>query len=146
MGPTGSGKSTLASLLLKVYPVEDGKIFYGGQDLNRIPSAVLRTSVGYVPQDGFLFSDTIAHNIAFYDSGVTAEMVRWAAQRADILEDIQQFPAGFDTISGERGVTLSGGSKAAGLHCTGIGSSCASYDTGRLPFRCGRKDGAGNPP
>ena len=111
MGPTGSGKTTLASLLLKVYPVEDGKIFYGGQDLNRIPSAVLRTSVGYVPQDGFLFSDTIANNIAFYDSSVTPEMVRWAAQRADILEDIQQFPAGFDTISGERGVTLSGGQK-----------------------------------
>lgn len=111
MGPTGSGKTTLASLLLKVYPVEYGRIFYGGQDINRIPSAVLRTSIGYVPQDGFLFSDTIANNIAFYDSGVTPEMVRWAAKRADLLEDITQFPAGFDTVTGERGVTLSGGQK-----------------------------------
>ena len=111
MGRTGSGKTTLASVLLKLYPVPDGTVFYGGTDINRIPSAVLRPRIAYVPQDNFLFSDTITHNIAFFDPAITPDRAKQAAEAAVIREEIEQFPDGFDTILGERGVTLSGGQK-----------------------------------
>ena len=111
MGPTGSGKTTLCSLLLKLYPAPENTLFIGGQDVRKIPSALLRSRIGYVPQDGFLFSDTITNNIAFYDPGITPEMAKEAAAQACIRSEIEEFPDGFDTVLGERGVTLSGGQK-----------------------------------
>ena len=111
MGPTGSGKTTLCSLLLKLYPAPEGELFVGGRDVRTVPSALLRSRIGYVPQDGFLFSDTILNNIRFYDPAVSPEQAKEAAGQACIREEIEAFPDGFETVLGERGVTLSGGQK-----------------------------------
>lgn len=111
VGRTGSGKSTLINLLCRLYPVEDGKILIDGTDINRIPVQTLRRKIGYVPQDSFLFSETILENIAFGNPGAPFEKVKEAAAVSNVLEDILEFPRQFETFVGERGITLSGGQK-----------------------------------
>ncbi len=111
VGRTGSGKSTLANLLCHFYPVERGQIRIDGEDLNDIPLEVLRRRIAYVPQDTFLFSDTVRGNIAFGRPQATRDQVEKMARTSDIWSDIQRFPEQLDTFVGERGVTLSGGQK-----------------------------------
>ena len=111
MGVTGSGKTTLANLILRLWPLEDGKIFLDGIDINTIPILTMRKYAAFVPQDSFLFSDTIAENIAFFDEGVTDGQVREAAKLACVDDNITAQPDGYDTVVGERGMTLSGGQK-----------------------------------
>ena len=111
LGKTGSGKTTLVNLLLKLYYVDEGHIFIGGKDINHIPSDILRESIGYVPQDNFLFSTTVRNNIEFFKTVHEEEEIRKAAKMAGVYDDILDFPEGFETIVGERGVTLSGGQK-----------------------------------
>ena len=109
VGRTGAGKTTLVDLLLRTYNVPDGTVFLDGEDINSVKLHDLRAGFAYVPQDNFLFSDTIENNIAF---GVdTPENVRDAAVLADVDENIQGFPKGYETVLGERGVTVSGGQK-----------------------------------
>jgi ATP-binding cassette subfamily B multidrug efflux pump len=111
VGRTGSGKSTVCSLLLRIYEPSDGQILIDGRDTRTITLASLRASIGYVPQDTFLFSDTIRENIRFGVRGASETEVVEAARVAGILDEIQAFPKGLDTLVGERGVTLSGGQK-----------------------------------
>ncbi|GAB4118404.1 MAG: ABC transporter ATP-binding protein [Acidobacteriota bacterium] len=111
VGRTGSGKSTLVHLLARLYPVPDGKIFLDGRDINSIPLAELRRSIGFCPQDAFLFSDTVAGNIAFGRPDASPDEIEEAARISSVLGDIRDFPRGFETLVGERGITLSGGQK-----------------------------------
>lgn len=111
IGGTGSGKTTFVNLILRLYDVKDGEILIDGNPIENIPLAVLRENIGYVPQDSFLFSTSIADNIAFSNIHLPMEEIERAANMADIYEDIKAFPDGFDTAVGERGVTLSGGQK-----------------------------------
>ena len=111
IGRTGNGKSTLVNLLLHLYNTKPGMIFIDGRDINSIPLKTLRENIAYVPQDNFLFSDTLKSNIAFgTDNEEMDEIVR-ATKTACIHDNIIAFPDGYDTIVGERGVTLSGGQK-----------------------------------
>lgn len=111
LGHTGSGKTTLCNLLLKLYNAPRGSIFFDGTDINDISLDILRGGIGYVPQDNFLFSSTVAENIRFYAPDASMEDIAAAARRADIYDSIMEFPKGFDTEVGERGMTLSGGQK-----------------------------------
>lgn len=111
LGHTGSGKTTLISLLLRLYNVDRGRIFIGGVDINDISLKSLRDIFGVVPQDNFLFSSTIASNIALSSDTVDRDRVLRMAEEAHIAKDIMDFPAQFDTELGERGVNLSGGQK-----------------------------------
>ena len=111
IGRTGSGKSTLVNLLLHLYQVNRGMIFFDGKDIRDIPLNELRNNIAYVPQDNFLFSDTLENNIAFSVGKASRENVRKAAQQACIDEAIMEFPENYETVVGERGVTLSGGQK-----------------------------------
>ena len=111
VGKTGAGKTTLVDLILRTYNVPDGTIFIDGQDVNSVSIHSVRENCAYVPQDNFLFSDTIARNIAFGNSQVDMGMVRHAAVLADVDENISQFQQGYETVLGERGVTVSGGQK-----------------------------------
>ncbi|MEG0894161.1 MAG: ATP-binding cassette domain-containing protein [Oscillospiraceae bacterium] len=108
---TGSGKTTLINLFLRLYNVDRGTVFIGGHDILDIPLKVLRENIGYVPQDNFLFSDTIKNNIDFSDGTLSLEQVQKAAEFACVHNNIIEFKDGYDTIVGERGVTLSGGQK-----------------------------------
>ncbi len=111
VGPTGSGKTTLLNLLARLYKVADGRIFVDDIDINKIDLHLLRRSIGFVPQDTFLFSDTIGENIAFGMEAVEVEELRKYAEVSDLLENVEEFPKNFDTYLGERGVNLSGGQK-----------------------------------
>ena len=111
VGPVGSGKSTLVNVIPRVLEVDDGQVFIDGVDVNRVPVAVLRSSIAMVPQDSFLFSTTIADNIRFGRPDASMDEVREAARRAHVLGDIEEFPQGFATPVGERGITLSGGQR-----------------------------------
>lgn len=111
MGPTGSGKTTLINLLLRLYPVDRGHIFIDGIDINDIPVETVRASIGCVPQDGFMFSTSIADNIRFFSDTHSDAEVEQAAKQASVYEDVVSFPGGFKTVVGERGITLSGGQK-----------------------------------
>lgn len=111
IGRTGAGKTTLVDLLLRNYNVADGCLFVDDQDVNDITIASLRKFISYVPQDNFLFSDTIANNIAFACEEVDNEKVRYAAQTAAVADNIEDFPHQYETVLGERGVTVSGGQK-----------------------------------
>jgi len=112
LGRTGSGKTTIVNLLLRLFNVNNNEIFIDGHDINSLAIKLLRKEIGIVPQDNFLFSSTIADNIAFFDPLNTGrEEIEKAAKITEIYDDIMEFPNGFDTILGERGVTLSGGQK-----------------------------------
>ncbi|MEY2949574.1 MAG: ABC transporter ATP-binding protein [Saprospiraceae bacterium] len=112
IGRTGSGKSTIADLLVRMYDVSTGQILIDGQNIQDINLHQLRRKIGYVPQDMFLFSDTIAENIAFgCQEAVSRPLIESTAKSASVYDDIMDFPEGFDTPVGERGVTLSGGQK-----------------------------------
>ena len=111
IGRTGSGKTTIVDLILRTYNVDDGTVFIDGTDINRIPIKSLRAAAAYVPQDNFLFSDTIENNIAFATDGGTEEDVIYAAKMADVHDNIDEFPSKYQSVLGERGVTVSGGQK-----------------------------------
>jgi len=111
VGRTGSGKTTLVNLLLRLYNPPKGTLFIDDIDILDMPLKVLRGAFGYVPQDNFLFSDTISNNIAFSSEQFSQNEIEAAAYRANIHNDIIDFPEGYKTIVGERGVTLSGGQK-----------------------------------
>jgi ATP-binding cassette subfamily B multidrug efflux pump len=111
VGHTGSGKSTLVNLLPRLFDPTAGAVLLDGIDLCRLDPADVRRQVGFVPQETFLFSDTIAGNIAFGVDSATPEQIRRAAELAGLAGDIEGFPLGYDTMVGERGITLSGGQK-----------------------------------
>jgi ATP-binding cassette subfamily B protein len=111
VGVVGSGKSTLVRLIPRLFPVADGTLFIDGIDVNRLPLQRIRSAVGFVPQESFLFSRTIADNIGYGKPGATREEIERAARIAGLSGDIARFPQGLDTLVGERGVTLSGGQK-----------------------------------
>jgi ATP-binding cassette, subfamily B, multidrug efflux pump len=111
IGNTGSGKSTIANLLLRLYDVSSGRILIDGIDIRDYDLSSLRSQIGYVPQDVFLFSDSIRSNIGFGMDALTEEQMEQAARDADVYENIMRFPEQFETKLGERGITLSGGQK-----------------------------------
>ena len=111
VGKTGSGKSTLVDLILRTYNVPDGTVFIDGNDVNEVKIHDVRAACAYVPQDNFLFSDTIANNIAFGIDHADLEVVAQAARLADVDSNIKEFQLGYETVLGERGVTVSGGQK-----------------------------------
>jgi ATP-binding cassette, subfamily B, multidrug efflux pump len=111
VGPTGSGKTTLVDLIPRVYDTTPGTVLIDGRPIREYPLEFLRRNIGFVPQETFLFSDTIRENIAFGKEDGTDEEVRSAAEAANIAMDIESFPEGFKTVVGERGITLSGGQK-----------------------------------
>jgi ATP-binding cassette subfamily B multidrug efflux pump len=111
VGNTGSGKSTIANLLCRMYEPGSGSILIDGKPVQQYDLQAYRSQLGYVPQDVFLFSDTIRNNIAFGADNLDEEAIRQAARDADLYQNIVDFPQQFDTILGERGITLSGGQK-----------------------------------
>lgn len=111
LGSTGSGKTTIANLLCRMYDTTAGQILIDGIPIQAYEVSFLRSQIGYVPQDVFLFSDTIRNNIAFGLPQATYAQIEQAARWADVYENIMQFPQKFETIIGERGITLSGGQK-----------------------------------
>lgn len=111
VGKTGAGKTALVDLLLRTYNVADGTLFIDGQDVNSLSIHSVRNACAYVPQDNFLFSDTIAHNIGFGVDDATQEEIDRAAALADVRDNIVDFKDGYETVLGERGVTVSGGQK-----------------------------------
>ncbi|HSC52148.1 MAG TPA: ABC transporter ATP-binding protein [Phnomibacter sp.] len=111
IGKTGSGKSTIAGLLMRMFDADSGEVLLDGVPVSDYHLGSLRSQISYVPQDVFLFSDTVANNIRFGHSMATQEMVEQAAKMAVIDQEIQQFSNGYETLVGERGVTLSGGQK-----------------------------------
>ena len=111
VGRTGSGKSTLVSLIPRLMDSTEGHVVVGGKDVRTIPLDVLRSSIGYVPQDVFLFNDSIVNNILFGDMSADESRVQDAAQQAVLYDNIMELPDQFETMVGERGVTVSGGQK-----------------------------------
>ena len=111
VGKTGAGKTALVDLLLRTYNVPDGTLFVDGRDVNTLSIRSVRAACAYVPQDNFLFSDTIAHNIGFGVDDATPERIAYAAELADVRDNIVDFKDGYETVLGERGVTVSGGQK-----------------------------------
>ncbi len=111
VGPTGSGKSTLVSLIPRIYDAAPGSVLIDGRPIREFPLELLRKNIGFVPQETFLFSDSIRENIAFGAQDATDADVRRVAEAANIAHDIDSFPEGYDTLVGERGLTLSGGQK-----------------------------------
>jgi ATP-binding cassette subfamily B protein len=111
VGPTGSGKSTLTYLVGRLYDAIDGAVLVDGRPVSAHRLETLRGAIGYVPQETFLFSDTLRENIALGAPGASEEAVREAAEIAGLTDDVEGFPRGFETLVGERGITLSGGQK-----------------------------------
>lgn len=111
VGYTGSGKTTLVNLIPRLYDVTSGEVLIDGRNVKEIPLKVLRSHIGYVPQETFLFSDTIAENIRYGTDDGTEDHIREAAEISRIAHDVSDFPRGYATLLGERGITLSGGQK-----------------------------------
>jgi ATP-binding cassette subfamily B protein len=111
VGPTGSGKTTLVSLIARIYDAASGAVLIDGRPVRDYPLEVLRRNIGFVPQETFLFSETVRENIAFGVEDATDVEIRRAAQTASIAEEIESFPEQYRTVVGERGITLSGGQK-----------------------------------
>lgn len=111
VGKTGSGKTTIVDLILRIYNIDDNMLFIDGKDVNTIPIKQVRGAAAYVPQDNFLFSDTIKSNISFYTDEQDMEEISRVATLADVHGNITDFADGYDTMLGERGVTVSGGQK-----------------------------------
>ncbi len=111
MGSTGSGKTTLINLIPRLFDVTEGEVLIDGVNIKDISLGTLRTAIGFVPQEAFLFSDSIRNNITYGKPGISEQEVMLKAEIAQFSKDVLQFPAGFDTVVGERGITLSGGQK-----------------------------------
>jgi len=111
VGKTGSGKTTVVDLILRIYNVADGTLFVGGHDVNSMPIEWLRRHIAYVPQDNFLFSETIGANISFASDDKSEQKMIESAKMADIHDNISEFKDGYETVLGERGITVSGGQK-----------------------------------
>jgi ATP-binding cassette, subfamily B, multidrug efflux pump len=111
VGPTGSGKSTLGALICRLYEPPRGTVLVGGVDVRDLPASALRRSIGYVPQEAFLFSRSLRDNIRLADDGASDERVRAAALTAGLTEEVDALAGGWDTVVGERGLTLSGGQR-----------------------------------
>ncbi len=111
VGTVGSGKSTLVKVISKLYPVESGKIFINGMDINKLHSRDIRRLISYVPQETFLFSDSVSQNVAFGMEKYDIEKVKEVVKLAAVDEDVEKFPEKYDTLVGQRGVMLSGGQK-----------------------------------
>ena len=111
VGKTGSGKTTLVDLIMRNYNVADGSLFVDGKDVNEVSIASLRKYIAYVPQDNFLFSDTVGNNISFACDEADEDVIRRAAELAAVADNIEEFSDKYDTVLGERGVTVSGGQK-----------------------------------
>jgi ATP-binding cassette, subfamily B, multidrug efflux pump len=111
VGPTGSGKTTLVSLIPRIYDADPGSVWIDGEPVRDFALASLRRQIGFVPQETFLFSETVRENIAFGKENATDDQVRAAADAANIAHDIEEFPDKYQTLVGERGITLSGGQK-----------------------------------
>jgi ATP-binding cassette subfamily B protein len=111
IGPTGSGKSTLIKLIPHIYALPDGVLQIDGHDINDYAVSALRQHIGYVPQENFLFSTSIRENIAYGNKNATQEEIEWAAEMADIHNQIVEFPDGYGSLLGEKGLNLSGGQK-----------------------------------
>ena len=111
VGPTGAGKTTLVSLIPRIYDAAPGSVLIDGKAIREYSIADLRRNIGFVPQETFLFSETVRENIAFGVQNASEEEVRWAAEAASIATEIEDFPEKYKTIVGERGITLSGGQK-----------------------------------
>ena len=111
VGKTGSGKTTVVDLMLRMYNVAPGMLFVDGEDVNDLSIRSVRAAMAYVPQDNFLFSDTIENNIGFSGRNITPERIEAAARYSDVHKDITEFRDGYKTVLGERGVTVSGGQK-----------------------------------
>jgi ATP-binding cassette subfamily B protein len=111
VGPTGSGKTTLVSLIPRIYDADPGSVLIDGKPVREYSLADLRRNIGFVPQETFLFSETIRENIAFGVQSAADDDIRWAAEAANIACDIEEFPDKYKTMVGERGITLSGGQK-----------------------------------
>ena len=111
VGRTGSGKTIFCNLVARILEPPKGYLFFDGIEIHEIPLGVLRTSIGYVPQDIFLFSDTIRENIAFGKLDATDNEIEEAARLAQIYDEITEFPEGLNTVIGEQGITLSGGQR-----------------------------------
>jgi ATP-binding cassette subfamily B protein len=111
VGTVGAGKTTLASLIPRLFEVPEGKIFLDGVDIDRIPLETLRRSIASVPQDSFLFSMTLAENVAYGAPDASREEIEQAARRAQLHKDVDELPQRYDTVVGERGVMLSGGQR-----------------------------------
>ena len=108
IGETGSGKSTIVDVLLRLYNIEENKVFIDGHDLMHLPIKVIRDNIAYVPQDNFLFSEKITNNIAFSETEtINNEKIIKSAELSDVKNDIEDFSLGFETVLGERGVTVS---------------------------------------
>lgn len=111
VGQTGSGKSTLVNLIPRLYEIPKNALFIDGIEIHEIPLATLRSHIGMVPQDNFLFSDSIMENMVFGTGEASMDMAEWAADVAQLKSNIEEFPEKYETIIGERGITLSGGQK-----------------------------------
>lgn len=111
VGRTATGKSSIAELLLRMYDIEEGTVFLDGHPLQEYKKEILRKKIGYVPQDVFLFSDSVYNNISFGADNVDQDTIETYAEYASVKDDILRLPKGFETVIGERGVTLSGGQK-----------------------------------
>jgi ATP-binding cassette, subfamily B, multidrug efflux pump len=111
VGPTGAGKTTLVSLIPRIYDAEPGSVLIDGRPIREYPLQFLRRNIGFVPQETFLFSETVRENIAFGVEGARDDQVLAAAEAANIAGDIEEFPEKYQTLVGERGITLSGGQK-----------------------------------
>src|SRR5581483_1897250 len=111
VGPTGSGKTTLVNLIPRIYDAAPGSVLIDGRPIREYPLAYLRANIGFVPQETFLFSETVRENIAFGKVDATDEQVSQAAEAANIAAEIESFPEKYRTMVGERGITLSGGQK-----------------------------------
>jgi ATP-binding cassette, subfamily B, multidrug efflux pump len=111
VGRTGSGKTTLVQLIPRLFDPDKGEVRIDGNDIKKIPLLILRKNIGYVPQETFLFSDTVGENIAFGKESAGTDEIETAAEKAQVLDNIMEFDKKFDTVLGERGITLSGGQK-----------------------------------
>ncbi len=142
VGPTGCGKSTLVSLLPRLVDPPPGSVFVDGHDVRRLPLATLRSAIGFVPQESFLFSATLRENLALAE-GASAR-AEWAAGIAQLEKDLRDFPQGFETTLGERGITLSGGQRQRGARARSRHRP-AHPDPRRLALGGGHRDRGADP-